>query len=91
MSKELSVPMMDGMMGGGWVMMLLGFLLFILVVGAVVAGAVYLVRALSKPSDSAPAAQSRGSGSAQRILEERYARGEIDKEEYEERRRGLSG
>ena len=82
--------MMDGMMGGGWVMMLLGFLLFLLVVGAVVAGVIYLVRALSKPSGSA-SAQSRDSGSAQRILDGRYARGEIDKDEYEERRRSLNG
>ena len=78
-------------MGGGWVMMLLGFLLFLLVVGAVVAGVVYLVRGLSKPSGSASAAQSRDSGPAQRILDERYARGEIDKDEYEERRRSLNG
>lgn len=85
------MPMMDGIMGGGLMMMLLGFLLFILVVGAVVAGVVYLVRALSKQSDRASAAQSRDSGSAQRILDERYARGEIDKDEYEERRRSLNG
>ena len=83
--------MMDGMMGGGWVMMLLGFLLFLLVVGAVVAGVVYLARGLSKPSGGASAAQSRDGGSAQRVLDERYARGEIDKDEYEERRRSLNG
>jgi putative membrane protein len=83
--------MMDGGMGGGWVMMVLGFLLFILVVGAVVAGVVYLVRGFSKTADSGSAAQSRASGSARRMLDERYARGEIDKDEYEERRRNLNG
>jgi putative membrane protein len=83
--------MMDGGMGGGWVMMVLGFLLFILVVGAVVAGVVYLVRGFSKPTDSGSAAQSRDSGSARRMLDERYARGEIDRDEYEERRRNLNG
>jgi putative membrane protein len=83
--------MMDGGMGGGWVMMVLGFLLFILVLGAVVAGVVYLVRGFSKPTDSGSAAQSGDSGSAQRMLDERYARGEIDKDEYEERRRNLNG
>lgn len=32
----------------------------------------------------------RRSGTALEILEERYARGEIDREEYEEKRRDLS-
>ena len=34
--------------------------------------------------------QSRGSGSAMEILDERYASGEINKEEYKEKRRNLS-
>lgn len=83
--------MMDGMMGGGWVMMLFGLLLVILFIAAVVTGVVYLVRALSKPRDSTPVPQSPGDGSARRILDERYARGEINEEEYEKRRRSLSG
>lgn len=33
----------------------------------------------------------RGGGSALRVLEERYARGEIDREEFVERRRVLTG
>lgn len=82
--------MMDGSMGGGWLMMVLGFLLFILVVGAVVAGVFFLVRGFSKPTDSGSAVQSRDSGSARRMLDERYARGEIDEDEYEERRRNLN-
>ena len=82
---------MGGGMGGGWVMMVLGVLLFILVVGAVAAGVVYLVRRFSKITDSGSAAQSGDSGSARRMLDERYARGEIEEEEYEERRRNLNG
>ena len=34
---------------------------------------------------------SRSGGSARRILQERYARGEIDEREFSERLRGLSG
>lgn len=81
--------MMDGMMGGGWIMMLLSFLLMILVVGAIVAGVVYLVRALPNPRDGAGERQSQNGSSAQRILDERYARGEIDRDDYIRRRDDL--
>jgi putative membrane protein len=49
--------------------------------GAVIIGAVVLVRWLLD--------QSKGGKSALQILQERYARGEIDKAEFEERRRDL--
>jgi putative membrane protein len=66
--------------------MIFGPLAMILVIAAVIALVVVLVRWLS------------GSSSYQRphartpldILKERFARGEIDKDEYEERRRTLS-
>ncbi len=38
----------------------------------------------------APATTDRGEKAAQRILEERYARGEVDDEEYRRRRSELS-
>lgn len=82
--------MMDGMMGGGWIMMLLGFVLFVLVVAALVAGVVYLARGRNSARGS-PTGQAPGDDSARRSLDERYARGEIDTDEYEERRRHLSG
>ena len=71
---------MDGMMGCG--VMAVVWLLFavLLVVGVVV-----LVRALT---DRGAGTGSRGP-SAIEILEERFARGEIDREEFEERRRSL--
>ena len=50
-----------------------------------VAGVVVLVRALT---DRGAGTGSKGS-SAMEILEERFARGEIDREEFEERGRGL--
>lgn len=73
---------MDGMVGYGAAAAVL-WLLFaaLLVVGVVVV----LVRALT---DRGVGTGSRGS-SAMEILEERFARGEIDRDEFEERRRAL--
>jgi len=67
---------------GGW-----GFgmgLVWLVFVGLIVAGIVLAIRGSSeRPSD-------RGSGkSALEILDERFARGEIDRDEYEERKRVL--
>lgn len=67
--------MMSGMMGLGWLWMLL-------VLAFVVGVVVWAVRRLS-PSD-------RGTGDqARRLLDERYARGEIDDDEYARRRDAL--
>ncbi|MCW3839967.1 SHOCT domain-containing protein [Micromonospora yasonensis] len=52
---------------------------------AVLIGLVWLVFRLTE-RDPATA----GPGTARRILDERYARGEIDEEEYRRRRAGLS-
>ena len=74
------------MWDGGW-WMFLGPVWMILVLVAVIAGVVLLLRWLS------PMGQSGTGGSATRtpldILRERFARGEIDKQEFEERRRTL--
>jgi putative membrane protein len=68
--------MMDG--GGGW--WIWGPLMMIVAI-AVIALVVWFVRN--------PRAEDRQSSSAREILRERYARGEIDSEEYEERLRKL--
>ena len=74
-------------MGGMWLWWLFGL---ILVVGLVLL-AVLLVRTLaggtgSRPSGGAgPASANR----AREILDERYARGEVSTEEYQERLRAL--
>lgn len=79
------MPMGEGMM---WGMGLLMMLLWILFLALIVVGVVVLVRALgSRPGGG----DAGGSSSALNILEERYARGEIDRDEFEERRRALRG
>jgi putative membrane protein len=60
-------------------------LFMVLVLAAVIALAVMLVRGLSGAPRLSP---GRG---ALEILNERFARGEIDKQEFDERRRVLGG
>ena len=69
--------------------MILGPLFMILVLAAAVALVVLLVRWLSGTSHGTPSQGSSGRKPLD-ILKERYARGEIDREEFEERRRVLS-
>ncbi len=74
---------------GGWYGMILGPLFMILVLGVVIAVAVVIVRGLGGPAQWAPPPHQTPPGrTALDILKERYAR-EIDKEEFEERRRVL--
>ncbi len=55
-----------------------------LFVAALVVGGIVLVRRLWTPESA-----TRGEDAALRILEERYARGEIDRDEFNERRDNL--
>lgn len=66
----------------GWGHMAVGGLMMVLFWALVIALAVLLVRALSSERRSPPAERP-----ALAILEERFARGEIDRAEFEERRR----
>ncbi len=74
-----------GMGWGGWVAMAFALVVFWSLVAA---GIVLLVRSFGHHHEVA--AGAAGSTSAVRILEERFARGEIDADEYGRRRQLLS-
>ncbi len=81
-----------GMMwGGSWVGSIFGMFMMLLVFAAVIAFFVVAARWLiglgghHNPSNTSPT----GKPSALDILKERFARGEIDKDEFEERKRHL--
>ncbi len=87
--------LISGWQGGGWGMMGSGMMggwmflmpiLMILFWGLVIWGIVALVRGLS----GSRGADSSGADSALETLKKRYARGEIDKEEYEEKKKDLT-
>lgn len=69
--------------GGGWYGMIFGPVFMILALALVIAVAVLVVRWLGGPWQAPPR------NTPLDILRERFARGEIDKEEFEERRRIL--
>jgi len=74
---------------GGYGMMIFGPLFMILVLALVIAVTVLLVRWLGGPWHSVQPPYQMPPRTPLDILRERYARGEIDKEEFEERRRVL--
>lgn len=84
--------MHDGIGWGGWLFMLVFLLLLVaLVVGIVLV----LLRSTGGLRSSTGAGASGGgsmaSSTAQQVLDERYARGEIEEEEYLRRRSVLRG
>ena len=80
----------DGMWHGwGWGPMLFGGLMMVLFWAAVITLVVLLVRWLAGPGTTRE--QRPYKSSAIEILEERFARGEIGREEFEDRRRVLTG
>ncbi len=80
--------MMWGGYGGGFGM-LFGLVFMIIVLAAVAVGLLLLLRALGFMDNSSGA--SRGAGNAALdILKERFAKGEIDAKEFDERKRHLA-
>src|SRR5690349_14865904 len=80
------IVMMDwdgwGMGGWGYALMALGMIAFW---GLLIAGIVLLVRAFAGAPRGERAAPPQGFSSAEELLAQRYARGEIDTEEYRTR------
>ena len=72
-----------GSMMMGW-MAPVGMVIWFLILGLIVAGIVWLFRTLTRQSS----ATGRRSSSLD-VLEERYARGEIGRDEYLEKRRDI--
>jgi putative membrane protein len=75
-------------MMGGWGPMILGPLMMLLVVVAIVVLVVLVVRWLGG-AGAHPAPQAAPAKTPLDILKERFARGEIDQEDFEARRRTL--
>jgi len=76
--------------GGGWYGMILGPLFMILVLAVLVAAVVLLIRwAGGQWPGTASPHQAPPGRTPLEILRERFARGEIDKQEFEDRRRVL--
>ena len=69
--------------------MIIGPIMMIAMLAAVVAVVVLMVRWLGGGYSSAPGAAPQSGKIALDILKERYAKGEIDKGEFEEKRRVL--
>lgn len=75
----------DGMMGAGWMGVPM-VLWTVFLVAFVVGGLWLLARAFA---DRSPRSGGDGDTRALSILEERFARGEIDRDEFEDRRQTL--
>lgn len=74
--------------GGGWQAMIFGPLFMILILAVVIGAVVLVVRWLGGPPQGMGAPHHSGRMPLD-ILKERFARGEIDKNEFDERRRVL--
>ena len=81
--------MIPGMMGGwgmGWFGMIFMLVFWVLVI----LGLIFLIKWLIQNTRK-DAGTSNGGSKALDILKERYARGEIEKEEFEEKKKALMG
>ena len=77
--------------GWGWGGLLIGGLMMLLFWGGVIALAFFAIRALMRPGPQRDEERSvrRGGETALQILEQRYARGDIGREEYLDMKRDL--
>ena len=79
--------MMGGFFGGGigWIGMILGFIFFILIIIGIILLIVWIVKRTNQPGT-----EVRTDNKALEALKERYAKGEINKEQYESIKKDLS-
>ncbi|GAP15695.1 protein containg short C-terminal domain [Longilinea arvoryzae] len=74
--------MMHGWYGGfGWIGMILGAVIWLALLVGIILLIVYGIRRLSRGSSSAT---SSSKSTAKEILQERYARGEVTREQYQQ-------
>ena len=78
-----------GMMGWGYGMGWIGMIFMAAFWIAVIVGIVFLIRWLAVSTGSAGKKRGEAEESALEILKKRYARGEIKKEEFEEKKKDL--
>ena len=83
-AKAQTMPGPWGMHDGAFGWWPLGGLIWLLLIGLAVVGVIAIMRGLFS------AKKGKSSG-ALKVLDERYARGEIDREEYLQRRKDLVG
>jgi putative membrane protein len=77
-----------GMMGGyGYGYGPIGMILWVVILIAVIAGAVWLIRSLTARDRATQAPPHRSAGLS--VLEERYARGDINRDEYLQKKQDL--
>ena len=77
-----------GMMGWGYGYGLLHMIIWLVILVAIVTGVVWLVRRAAQPG--AHQFSARPSQGLQ-VLEERYARGEINRDEYLQKKQDIAG
>jgi putative membrane protein len=77
------------MMSGGLLIGFVVLVLFLLLIGGGVAAVVWFVAQGSRGSIQAGRQEPRREGAALEILRQRYARGEIDREEFQRMREEL--
>jgi putative membrane protein len=72
-----------GILGFGWILMFVVWALVII-------GVIFLVKWLVAQDDKTKTAAAKPENSPLDILRERYAKGEVDKEEFEQKKKDLS-
>jgi putative membrane protein len=77
-----------GMMGG-WGLGWFGGIFMVVFWGALIVGIIFIVKWLVQNTGNGRHSSSSGSSGALDILKQRYARGEISKEEFEEKKKDI--